>query len=76
MDRRLFRLAYATEFLLALVAVFTLWSQVGSQGHLDIIDWHWKLVLGLAAAFAAVKATAASVDGDEPWNARTAAGSW
>lgn len=69
MDIRLFRLAYAIEFLLALVAVFTLWSQVAGQGHLDIIDWHWKLALGLAAAFAAVKATAAGVEGEMPWNA-------
>lgn len=68
MDIRLFRLAYAIEFLLALVAVFTLWSQVAGQGHLDIVDWHWKLGLGVAAAFAIVKATAAGVEGEAFWN--------
>jgi len=31
----LLRLAYATQFLIALIAVFVLWSQVGGQSHLD-----------------------------------------
>ena len=47
------RFAYMCEFLLAVVAVFTLWSQVGGQGHLDLMAWYWKLLLGcgLSAAF-------------------------
>ena len=40
------RFALVCEFLLAIVAVFTLWSQVGGQGHLDLMIWYWKLLLG------------------------------
>jgi hypothetical protein len=62
------RLAYATQFLIALIAVFILWSQVGGQNHLDLMPWYLKLGLGLGAAFASVKSTAASVSGERPWN--------
>lgn len=65
------RLAYATQFLLALIAVFLLWSEVGGQTHLDLMPWYLKLGLGGGAAFAVVKATAASVGGQPAWNART-----
>src|ERR1017187_4038728 len=49
------RLAYATQFLIALMAVFVLWSQVGGQSHLDLMPWHLKLALGAGAAFAVVR---------------------
>src|ERR1035437_5212465 len=62
------RLAYSTQFLIALMAVFVLWSQVGGQSHLDLLPWSVKLVLGLAAAYGVVRATAASVSGDRAWN--------
>jgi hypothetical protein len=65
------RLAYATQFLIALIAVFVLWSQVGGQSHLDLMPWHLKLALGAGAAFAVVKATAAAVSHEHPWNGRT-----
>jgi hypothetical protein len=65
------RLAYATQFLIALIAVFVLWSHVGGQSHLDLLPWSVKLGLGLAAAYGAVRATAASVSGDRPWNGQT-----
>ena len=32
----LLRLAYVTQFMIAVIAVFALWSQVGGQSHLDI----------------------------------------
>jgi hypothetical protein len=67
----LLRLAYATLFLIALIAVFVLWSQVGGQSHLDYMAWPWKLLLGGGAAFATVKATAASVAGERAWNGKT-----
>ncbi|MBZ5584763.1 MAG: hypothetical protein LAQ30_21645 [Acidobacteriia bacterium] len=63
------RLAYVALFLIALIAVFTLWSEVAGQGHLDLLPWEVKLILGVGAAFAAVKATAASVSGKQAWNA-------
>jgi predicted outer membrane lipoprotein len=62
------RLAYTTQFLIALIAVFVLWSQVGGQSHLDLLPWTLKLGLGLAAAYGIVRATAASVAGDRAWN--------
>jgi hypothetical protein len=65
------RLFYAIEFLIALIATFTVWSQVGGQYHLDLMAWYWKLFLGAGIAFAAVKATAAAVAGQRAWNGRT-----
>ena len=65
------RLAYSTLFLIALIAVFVLWSQVGGQSHLDLLPWSVKLALGLAAAYSVVRATAASVAGDRAWNGHT-----
>ena len=62
------RLAYTTQFLIALIAVFVLWSEVGGQSHLDLLPWTLKLGLGLAAAYGIVRATAASVAGDRAWN--------
>jgi hypothetical protein len=65
------RLAYATQFILALLAIFVLWSEVGGQSHLDLMPWYLKLGLGAGAAFAVVKATAASVKGPSTWNGAT-----
>ena len=65
------RLAYSTQFLIALTAIFVLWSQVGGQSHLDLLPWSVKLGLGLAAAYCVVRATAASVSGDRAWNGHT-----
>ena len=65
------RLAYVTQFLIALIAVFTLWSEVGGQGHLDLMPWYAKAALGAGAALATVKATAAAVSEKQAWNRRT-----
>lgn len=51
------RFAYACELLLAVIAVFTMWSQVGGQGHLDLMPWYWKLGLGGALSGAIVALT-------------------
>jgi hypothetical protein len=67
----LLRLAYATQFLIAIIAVFVLWSQVGGQSHLDYMAWQVKLLLGGGVAFSAVKATAAAVAGERAWNGKT-----
>ena len=64
------RLAYTTQFLIALIAIFVLWSQVGGQSHLDLLPWWVKLGLGLATAYSVVRATAASVSGDRAWNSQ------
>jgi uncharacterized membrane protein YkvI len=65
------RLAYTTLFLIALLTVFEVWSQVGGQNLLDLMPWYLKLVLAGGTAFATVKATAAAVSGDRVWNSRT-----
>jgi hypothetical protein len=65
------RLAYAIEFLLALIATFTVWNHVAAQGDLDVMAWYWKLLLGGGIAVATVKATAAAVESEQTWNPRT-----
>lgn len=65
------RLAYTTQFLIALIAIFVLWSQVGGQGHVDLIPWYIKLGLGSGAAYAIVKATVSAVSREPAWNGGT-----
>jgi hypothetical protein len=67
----LLRLAYSALYLVALIAVYVAWAQVGGQSHLDLLPWHLKLVLGAAIAFTIVRATSASVAGERAWNGRT-----
>ena len=68
-----FRLAYAIEFLLALVAISVTWSQVGGQTHLDLMAWPWKLALTFGLAWITIRYTAAIVESENSWNARSAA---
>src|SRR6476659_4268356 len=68
MDRKFLRIVYAAEFLLALIAVFTAWSQIGGQGHLDLMAWYVKLPLSFAMAYAIVRATSAAAGEDRAWN--------
>jgi hypothetical protein len=67
----LLRLAYATQLMIALIAVFVLWAQVGGQSHLDLMPWYLKLALGGGAAIAAVRATMFAVSGATAWNGGT-----
>ena len=67
----LLRLAYSTQFLIALIAIFVLWSQVGGQSHLDLMPWYLKLGLAGGVAFATVKATAAAVSQERAWGGAT-----
>jgi peptidoglycan/LPS O-acetylase OafA/YrhL len=52
MEPRPLRIAYAVEFLIALIAFFECWSQMGGQAPLDLMPWWVKL--GMAVAFCAV----------------------
>jgi hypothetical protein len=63
------RLAYTTQFLIALIAVFVVWDEVGGPYHLDLMPWWLKLGLGTGVAFTIVRATAAAVSGAAAWNA-------
>jgi len=58
MRHRLLRPFLIVEFLIAVQAVFTFWSQVGVQYHLDLMFWPWKFGLSIAAASLIVAITA------------------
>ena len=58
MRNRLLRPFLIVEFLIAIQTIFTFWSQVGGQYHLDLMFWPWKLGLSLAAATLIVAVTA------------------
>jgi hypothetical protein len=66
------RLAYSFEFLIALLVIFTLWSEIGGQGHLDLMPWYLKLVCGLAMACCCIRFTAGLVEEPKAWNFRSA----
>jgi hypothetical protein len=59
MFHRLLQVLYAIEFLIALIAVYTVWREVGGAGHLDYMQWYWKAIVGIPAAYAAVRLTVA-----------------
>jgi hypothetical protein len=65
------RLAYSFEFLIALIAIFTLWSEIGGQGHLDLLPWYIKLVCGVAMAWCSIRFTAGLVEQQRVWNSRS-----
>lgn len=67
------RVIYMIEFLLALIAVYTVWSQVGGQTHLDLMPWYWKAAIGIPAAYAFVRLTVAIVS-DSPARIRRIVG--
>jgi hypothetical protein len=64
MPKRFLRPLLIVEFLIAIQAIFTLWSQVGGQYHLDLMFWPWKLGLGIGAALLVVAITANLVEND------------
>ncbi len=73
MSPNLLRLAYMSEFLLALVSITELWSQVGGPGHLDLIPWYTKLSLTVGLGLVTVMGTVWAVAHQRAWNAKTLA---
>jgi Na+/proline symporter len=61
MEPRPLRIAYAIEFLLALIAFFECWSQIGGQAPLDLMPWWLKLIFATLFSWVVVKITAISV---------------
>jgi hypothetical protein len=57
--QRLLPVLYALEFLIALIAVYTVWGELGGQDYLDYMPWYWKAGIGFCTAAAVVKLTAA-----------------
>src|SRR5437764_7308278 len=72
MRPKLLRLVYAFEFLVALIAIFTAWSEIGGQAALDLMHWGWKLGLSIALAVAIVLYTAAVITAASIWSLRSA----
>jgi hypothetical protein len=61
------------EFLLAILAILELWSQVGGQGHLDLMPWYTKFLLAVGMAVVTVAGTVSAVAHERAWNAKTIA---
>jgi hypothetical protein len=59
MPHPLLRALLVFEFLVAIEAVFTFWSQVGGQYHLDLMFWPWKFGVSVVAALLITGITAA-----------------
>jgi hypothetical protein len=72
MTPKYLRLVYAFEFLVAVVAIFAAWSEIGGQAALDLMHWAWKLGFGLSLAASIVACTAAAVAGESAWTLRSA----
>ncbi len=64
MHNRLLRPLLIVEFLIALDVVYTMWSEVGGQYHLDLMFWPWKLGLAVGSAGLIVAITADLVRND------------
>jgi hypothetical protein len=67
------RLAYAVEFLVALLAILNVWSEVGGQGHLDLMPWYIKFACIFGLAWCSVRFTAGMVEQSTVWTRRTIA---
>jgi uncharacterized membrane protein (UPF0136 family) len=72
MTAKLLRFGYVCEFLLAILAIFTAWSEIGGQAALDLMHWGWKLGFALALAVAIVALTASLMAEDAWLTLRTA----
>ena len=55
---RFLRPLLIVEFLIALQVVFTCWSQIGGQYHLDLMFWPWKMGVSIVAALLTTAITA------------------
>ena len=64
MTAKLLRLGYVCEFLLAIVAIFTAWSEIGGEAALELMHWGWKFGFVVALALAIVGFTASLITQD------------
>ena len=72
MNTKLLRLAYAFEFLLGMLAIFTSWSEIGGQASLDLMNWGWKLGFSVSLATAVVAYTSTIVSNESLWTLSSA----
>jgi hypothetical protein len=73
MPPNILRLAFTIEFLVALVAIFETWSNVGGQGHLDLMPWYARLGFVLGLSVVVVMGTMSAMAHESAWNAKTIA---
>jgi hypothetical protein len=66
------RLVYAFEFLIAMMAIFTSWSEIGGQSALDLMNWGWKFGFSFLLASSIVAFTASIVASQSFWTLRSA----
>ena len=66
------RLIYVFEFLIAMMAIFTAWSEIGGQPALDLMHWGWKLGFSLILAGSIVAFTASVASSESFWTVRSA----
>src|SRR5579884_328059 len=55
------RIGLAIQFWIALIAIFFAWSEVGGQGHLDMMPWYSKLACGVTLAWCCTRLTGATI---------------
>jgi uncharacterized PurR-regulated membrane protein YhhQ (DUF165 family) len=72
MTPKYLRIIFLSEFLVAVIAIFTAWSEIGGQAALDVMPWGWKAGLGVGLSVAFVCYSAAVLTSDSIWNARSA----
>lgn len=58
MPKHWLRPLLVVEFLIAIDAIFTAWSEIGGQYHLDLMFWPWKLGIGVGSAWLITMITA------------------
>jgi hypothetical protein len=71
MTHKVLRLVFVLEFLMAIVALFTAWSEIGGQATLDLMHWGWKLGLSVAFAGAVVGYSTTLISTDSLWTLRS-----
>jgi len=72
MNPKSIRLVYVCEYLLALIAIFTAWSEIGGEEVLELMPWGWKFGLGAGLAAAIVAYSASIFAEDSLWTLRSA----
>lgn len=72
MQPKLLRLAFVFEFLLALLTIFTAWSEIGGQTALDAMNWFWKAGFSIGLALSVVGYSSAIISEDRMWTMRSA----
>lgn len=72
MTPKYLRVIFLSEFLVAVIAVFTAWSEIGGQAALDVMPWGWKFGLGIGVSAVFVIFSAALMSSESIWNARSA----